>query len=101
MTANPDVPQGTVYNFTIESGDSKFYSGIAKDPPAPGSPPPVYGAPTTYSAHPAPYTRKVAVYVPKQYVQGTVAAGDRWCGRPGPRVVYCAGQSDCAATACP
>jgi enterochelin esterase-like enzyme len=73
MTANPDVPQGTVYNFTIESGDSKFYSGIAKDPPAPGSPPPVYGAPTTYSAHPAPYTRKVAVYVPKQYVQGTVA----------------------------
>ena len=25
------------------------------------------------TSHPAPYTRKVAVYVPKQYVAGTVA----------------------------
>src|SRR5580698_1515352 len=28
MTAQPDVPRGTVYNFTLESKDSKFYPGI-------------------------------------------------------------------------
>ena len=33
-TAQPGVPQGTVHNFTMESTDSKIYSGIAR---APGS----------------------------------------------------------------
>jgi enterochelin esterase-like enzyme len=67
------VPQGTIYNFTMESTDSKFYSGIAREAPAPGQAPPVPGAPRVVNSHPAPYTRKVAVYVPKQYVPGTVA----------------------------
>ena len=70
MTA--DVPRGTLFNFTMESTDSKFYSGVARDTPAPGTPPPAPGAPRVVSSHPAPYTRKVTVYVPKQYVPGTV-----------------------------
>jgi iron(III)-enterobactin esterase len=37
------VPQGTIYNFTMESTDSKFYSGVARETP-PGQPPPPPGA---------------------------------------------------------
>ena len=66
MAANDSVPKGTVYNFTMESADSMFYPGIAREAGAPGAP----GGPRS---HPAPYTRKVGVYVPKQYVPGTVA----------------------------
>ena len=74
MTAQESVPHGTIYNFTMESADSKFYSGVARDanPPGQAGPPPG-GGPRVISNHPAPYTRKVAVYVPKQYVAGTVA----------------------------
>ena len=75
MSAREDVPKGTVYNFTMESADSKFYPGVARDPfPAPvaGQPRPEPGR-RVISNHPAPYTRKVAVYVPKQYVPGTTA----------------------------
>jgi enterochelin esterase family protein len=64
MTAQEGVPQGTVYDFTMESADSKFYPGIAREPGAFGMP---------VATHAAPYTRKVAVYVPKQYVPGTAA----------------------------
>ena len=31
MTAQDGVPQGTVYNFTMSSADSKIYPGIARD----------------------------------------------------------------------
>ncbi|MCU1234234.1 MAG: putative esterase [Candidatus Solibacter sp.] len=72
MTAQEGVPVGTVYNFTMESTDSKIYPGIARDP---NPPQPDAGAATrpAVRTHPAPYTRKVAVYVPKQYVPGTAA----------------------------
>src|SRR6185436_5767392 len=30
MTVQEGVPQGTVYNFTMESADSKIYPGIAR-----------------------------------------------------------------------
>jgi iron(III)-enterobactin esterase len=79
MTAQEGVPQGDVFNFTMESADSKFYPGIAREPnpagranPAPATSP---GAPArmVVNSHPAPYTRHVAVYVPKQYVPGTAA----------------------------
>ena len=43
------VPQGTLYEFTMDSKDSKIYPGIAKN---------VQGV--------VPYQRKVAVYVPTQ-----------------------------------
>ena len=72
MTAQEGVPQGTVFNFTMESADSKFYPGIARDAnPAGNAAPP--GTRMPVASHPAPYTRRVAVYVPKQYVPGTAA----------------------------
>jgi enterochelin esterase family protein len=74
MTIQEGVPQGTIYNFTMESADSKFYSGVARDSNPPGQAgPPAGGGRRAISSHPAPYTRKVAVYVPKQYVSGTAA----------------------------
>src|ERR1035441_9746485 len=71
MTAQDGVPQGTVYDFTMESAGSKLYPGIARTPNTAGAAGP--GAPMVISSHPAPYTRKVSVYVPKQYVPGTAA----------------------------
>jgi iron(III)-enterobactin esterase len=64
MAVMEGVPQGTVFNFTMESADSKIYPGIAREPGTFGQP---------VKSHPAAYTRKVAVYVPKQYVAGTAA----------------------------
>jgi iron(III)-enterobactin esterase len=73
-TVHEGVPQGTIYNFTMESSDSKIYPGIARDPGTFGTPDPDNPAKLIVTtSHPAPYTRKVAVYVPKQYVAGTVA----------------------------
>ena len=68
------VPQGTVYNFTMSSADSKIYPGIARDPGTFGVVDPTDPVKLIVStSHPAPYTRRVAVYVPKQYVPGTAA----------------------------
>ena len=74
MTAQEGVPQGTVYNFTMESADSKIYPGIAREPNTFGTADPTDPAKLVVTtSHPAPYTRQVAVYVPKQYVPGTAA----------------------------
>jgi len=74
MTAQPGVPQGTVYEFTMSSSDSKIYPGIARDPNTHGMPDPANPAKMIVTtSHPAPYVRKIAVYVPKQYVPGTAA----------------------------
>jgi enterochelin esterase-like enzyme len=74
MTAQEGVPQGTVYNFTMSSADSKIYPGIARDPGTFGAVDPSDPAKLIVTtSHPAPYTRRVAVYVPKQYVPGTPA----------------------------
>jgi enterochelin esterase family protein len=68
------VPQGTIFNLTMSSADSKIYPGIARDPGTFGTPDPNDPAKLIVTtSHPAPYTRKVAVYVPKQYVPGTAA----------------------------
>ena len=68
------VPQGTIFNLTMNSVDSKIYPGIARDPGTFGTPDPNDPAKLIVTtSHPAPYTRKVAVYVPKQYVPGTAA----------------------------
>ena len=56
-TARADVPKGMVYHFTMNSTDSKIYTGIAKNRPG----------------EVVPYTRRVTVYVPAQYVAGTAA----------------------------
>ncbi len=73
MAVHDGVPQGTVYQFTMESKDSKIYPGIARDPGVFARPDPNDPTKLVVSSHPAPYTRKVAVYVPKQYVPGVPA----------------------------
>jgi iron(III)-enterobactin esterase len=74
MAAQEGVPQGTVFTITMESTDSKIYPGIAREPRTFGQADPANPAKLIVTtSHPAPYTRKVAVYVPKQYVPGTVA----------------------------
>ena len=73
MIVQEGVPQGTVYNFTMESTDSKFYPGIAREANTFGRPDPADPTKLIVSSHPAPYTRKVAVYVPQQYVPGSAA----------------------------
>ncbi|MGA3171692.1 MAG: alpha/beta hydrolase-fold protein [Chthoniobacteraceae bacterium] len=65
---------GRVYEFTMSSTDSKIYPGIARDPNTYGTVDPKDpGRMLVTTSHPAPYTRHVAVYVPKQYVAGSVA----------------------------
>jgi enterochelin esterase family protein len=73
-SAHENAPQGTVSEFIMNSADSKIYPGIARDAGTRGTPDPNDPAKLIVTtSHPAPYTRKVTVYVPKQYVAGTVA----------------------------
>jgi iron(III)-enterobactin esterase len=74
LTEHQGVPHGAVYEFTMNSADSRFYPGIARDPDTFGTPDlhnPAKLIVTT--SHPAPYTRRVTVYVPEQYETGSVA----------------------------
>ena len=74
MATQDDIQKGTIINFTMSSADSKIYPGIAREPNTFGTADPNDPAKMIVTtSHPAPYTRKVAVYVPKQYVPGTVA----------------------------
>jgi iron(III)-enterobactin esterase len=73
MTVAEDAPRGTVSTFTMESADSKFYPGIAREPGTFSKPDPNDPTKLVVNSHPAPYSRRVTVYVPKQYVAGTVA----------------------------
>jgi iron(III)-enterobactin esterase len=74
MSAHPDVPQGTVFQFSMNSADSKIFPGIARDAGTFGTPDPSDPAKLIVTtSHPAPYTRKVTVYVPQQYVPGSAA----------------------------
>jgi iron(III)-enterobactin esterase len=74
MSEHEGVPHGNVYEFTMSSADSKIYPGIARDAGTFGTPDPADPAKLVVTtSHPAPYTRRVEVYVPKQYVPGTVA----------------------------
>jgi iron(III)-enterobactin esterase len=73
MTVQEGVPQGSVFTFTMESTGSKTYPGIAREPNSFRRTDPSDPTKLIINSHPAPYTRQVAVYVPKQYVPGTVA----------------------------
>jgi enterochelin esterase family protein len=74
MTVREGVPQGMVYEFTMESGESKFFPGIAREANTFGSADPSNPARMVVTtSHPAPYTRRVTVYVPKQYLPGDAA----------------------------
>jgi iron(III)-enterobactin esterase len=69
-----NVPQGTIYNFTMSSADSKIFPGIARESGAFGIPDANDQAKLIVTtSHPAPYARHVAVYVPKQYIPGIAA----------------------------
>jgi enterochelin esterase family protein len=71
--AAQDLTHGSVIAFTMSSADSKYYPGIARDQGTFGTiaaNDPAKLVITT--SHPASYTRKVAVYVPKNYVPGSV-----------------------------
>jgi enterochelin esterase-like enzyme len=74
MEAKEGMSQGTVFNLTMKSADSKIYPGIARDPGTFGAADPNDPAKLIVTtSHPAPYTRKVAVYVPKQIASGSAA----------------------------
>ena len=63
-----------VTSTTMSSADSKFFSGIARDSGTFGTPSPSDPAKLIVTtSHPAPYTRRVQVYVPAQFVPGTIA----------------------------
>ncbi|MGB8324814.1 MAG: alpha/beta hydrolase-fold protein, partial [Candidatus Acidiferrum sp.] len=73
MTAKESVPKGDVFEFTMESKDSKIYPGIAREPNTFAVVDPANPNKVIVNSYAAPYTRRVAVYVPKQYVPGTEA----------------------------
>jgi len=73
MTAHEGVPAGDVFEFTMESTDSKIYPGIAREPNTFAVPDPADPNKVIVNSYPAPYTRRVEVYIPKQYVPGTEA----------------------------
>jgi len=74
MSLQDGIPKGTVIEFTMSSSESKIYPGIARDANTFGTADPADPAKLIVTtSHPAPYTRKVAVYVPKQYVRGSLA----------------------------
>jgi enterochelin esterase family protein len=73
MAVQQGVPQGTVYNLTMKSADSRIYPGIAREANTFGKADPANPARLVVNSHPAPYARRVAVYVPRQYVPGTAA----------------------------
>ena len=71
---HPGVPQGTLTNITMLSTDSHYYPGIARDPGTFGTPDPANPASLIVTtSRPAPYMRHVTVYVPAQYVPGSLA----------------------------
>lgn len=66
--------QGKVFEFTMNSSDSKIYPGIGREPDVRGKPDPNDPVKLIVTnSGPKPYTRKVAVYVPKEYKSGTAA----------------------------
>lgn len=71
LDAVSGAPSGTVRQFTLESKDSRFYSGVARD---------VFGTvnpnnPRTLlvETHAQPWARAITVYVPAQYDKETRA----------------------------
>ena len=73
MTVKDGVPRGMVHNFTMESTASKIYPGIARQPGSRSMVDPNDPAKRIVNSGPAAYTRRVAVYIPQQYVPGTIA----------------------------
>ena len=94
MSVKEGVPQGQVFEFTMESKDSKIYPGIAREPGTFARPDPADPSKLIVNSHPAPYTRKVAVYVPEAVCSRHGGAVHRRRGWTGPDAVHRARQSD-------
>jgi len=62
FTAKDGVPQGKVHQFVMDSKDSKFYPGIARD--VFGTPDPNNPKSLIVETHPKDYQRAITVYVP-------------------------------------
>jgi iron(III)-enterobactin esterase len=77
------VPKGDVFEFTMESKDSKIYPGFAREPNTFAVPDPADPNKVIVNSYPAPYTRRVAVYVPKQASSqaSEISAFSPSCGR--------------------
>ena len=74
LAAEAEVRNGTIVSFTMNSADSKYYPGIAREAGTFGTPDPHDPAKLVVTtSHPAPWTRTVTVYVPKEYAAGTEA----------------------------
>ena len=71
LSVTPGVPEGRVQQFNMDSTDSKFYPGIARN--ASGTVDPNNPKTLIVETHPAPYTRTITVYIPSQYVTGKAA----------------------------
>jgi enterochelin esterase-like enzyme len=71
LSLTPGVPQGRVQQFNMDSKDSKFYPGIARN--AVGTVDPNNPKTLIVETHPAPYARTITVYIPSQYVPGKAA----------------------------
>ena len=72
LTVNPDVPQGKVQQFSMNSTNSKFYNpGIARN--VFGTVNPTNPKTLIVETHPISYRRTITVYIPSQYVPGTAA----------------------------
>jgi len=67
----PGTPQGTVAQFTLESKDSKYYPGIARD--VFGTVDPKNPKTLIVQTHAQPWQRVITVYIPAQYKSGTKA----------------------------
>ena len=71
LTLVSNVPQGRVQQFSVQSTNSKYFSGIARN--APGTVDPNNPKTLIVETHAAAYSRPVTVYIPAQYVPGTAA----------------------------
>lgn len=71
LTVAAGIPQGRVRQFVMNSKDSRFYPGIARN--AFGKVDPNNPKTLIVETHPAPYTRTITVYMPSQYVPGAAA----------------------------
>lgn len=71
LTVVDGVPQGKVQQFVLDSRDSKFYPGIARDEF--GTVDPANPKTLIVKTHAKGYQRTITVYVPAQYQQGSTA----------------------------
>jgi iron(III)-enterobactin esterase len=71
LTVADGVPRGSVRQFTMESKDSRFYPGIARD--VFGTVDPKNPKTLIVETHAKPWQRAITVYVPAQYRRGSEA----------------------------